>query len=86
MVTKGIRDATRTACDVLVVLDAVIAPAIKTDAALLADWKASKKIAVALTALPPQPVGLPVADAATAGTDDTTTLAKPAPQAASVAA
>ena len=56
--TKGIEDTDKTARDVLVVLDSVIVPLLKHNASLLADWKASKKIA-GVTPLPPQPTGLP---------------------------
>ena len=76
--TKGIKDSTKTARDILVVLDALIAPDIKHNAALLADWKASKRIAVAVTSLPAQPLGLPVTDPTTAAMD-TTTPGAPAP-------
>jgi hypothetical protein len=62
--TQGITDTNKTAHDVLVVLDSVISPALKTNKSLLADWKASKKIVVA-TPLPPQPTGLPATNTVT---------------------
>jgi len=73
--TKGIKDGSKIGHDVLVVLDSVIAPAVKHNAALLADWKASKRIVVA-TPLPAQPTGLPSTNPATAASD--TTAAPPA--------
>jgi hypothetical protein len=77
--TQGIKDSNKTAHDVLVVLDSVISPALKTNKSLLADWKASKKIAVA-TPLPPQPTGLPAASTVTPPSDPT-----PAPTAPTTA-
>jgi hypothetical protein len=74
--TKGIKDGSKIGHDVLVVLDSVIAPALKHNAALLADWKASKRIAATVTPLPAQPTGLPSTNVATAASD--TTAASPA--------
>jgi hypothetical protein len=70
--TKGIADSTKTANEVLVVLDSAISKALKGNASLLAGWKSTRKIAVATTALPAQPTGLPVAGTSTATTDTTT--------------
>ena len=60
--TKSITEANKNARDMLAVLDSVIVPAVRHNAALLADWKASKKI-IGTTALPPQPTGLPATQA-----------------------
>jgi len=65
--TKAITAANKSARDMLAVLDSVIVPGVRHDAALLAEWKASKRI-IGSTALPPQPTGLPVTPAAAAGT------------------
>lgn len=56
--TQGIKDTDKIAHEVLVVLDSMIVPVLKHNASLLADWKASKRIA-GVTPLPPQPTGLP---------------------------
>ena len=63
--TKSITEANKNARDLLAVLDSVITPAVRHNAQLLAEWKASKKI-IGKTALPPQPTGLPVSGAITA--------------------
>ncbi len=55
--TQGIVDTDKIGRAELKTLNGVIAPAIKHNAALLADWKASKKIAITLTPMPPQPAG-----------------------------
>lgn len=60
--TEGIKNTSAIAKEVMVNLDSIIAPAIKTNTPLLADWRASKRV-VSPTALPPQPTG--VAPAAT---------------------
>jgi hypothetical protein len=80
--TDGIVESDKAARGELKTLNAVIAPAIKTNAALLADWKASKKIAITLTPLPPQPTGLAPASPALADGSGATPVVAPAPQAA----
>ena len=75
--TQGITDTDKIGHEVLVVLDSVIAPTLKKNGPLLADWKASKKIAGA-TPLPPQPTGLPVTGDTTATTTTTSTTGTPA--------
>jgi hypothetical protein len=62
--TQGIKDTDKIAHEVLAVLNSVIVPALKHNASLLADWKASKKIA-SVTPLPPQPTGLPATSTVT---------------------
>jgi hypothetical protein len=81
--TNGIAQASLAARDAFVVLDSAIAPAVKKNAALLADWKSSKKI-VASTTLPPQPVGLaPATPAAPASASPA--VVSPAPTAPAAA-
>ena len=63
--TQGIKDTDKTAHDVLVVLNGVIEPALKNNASLLMDWKSSKRIVPAATALPAQPTGLPATNSST---------------------
>lgn len=63
--TKSITEAEKNARDLIVVLDSVITPAVRHNAQLLADWKASSRI-VTSTALPPQPTGLAVPGSAPA--------------------
>jgi hypothetical protein len=98
--TQGIAQASKAARDAIVVLDSAIAPAVKQNASLLADWKASKKIVPTLTTLPPQPTGLApatpttpagsptpvVAPAPTAPTPSTNSAATPASPTATPAA
>jgi len=78
--TQGIAAASLAARDAIVVLDAAIVPAVKSNASLLADWKASKRITVPTT-LPPQPVGLAPTTAATPATSASPAVTSPAPTA-----
>ena len=83
--TKGIAQASLAARDALVVLDSAIAPAVKHNASLLADWKASKKIVQTLTTLPPQPTGLAPATPTTPASDPTSVVAPAVPTAPAAA-
>ena len=83
--TKGIAQASLAARDAFVVLDSAIAPAVKHNAALLADWKASKKIVPTLTTVPPQPTGLAPATPATPASGPTPVVAPAAPTAPAAA-
>jgi hypothetical protein len=78
--TKGIAQASLAARDAFVVLDSAIAPAVKHNASLLADWRASKKIVTATT-LPPQPTGLAPATPTTPAAGPTPVVAPVAPSA-----
>ena len=62
--TKGIADSSKVARSILVLLNAAIVPALKTNQPLLAGWKAAKSVTTT-TPLPPQPVGLAPATSAT---------------------
>jgi hypothetical protein len=82
--TQGIAQASLAARDAFVVLDSAIVPVAKQNAALLADWKASKKI-VATTTLPPQPTGLAPATPAAPASDPSPAVAPPGPTAPAAA-
>ena len=77
--TKGIAQASMAARDAFVVLDSVIAPAVKHNASLLADWKSSKKIVPMLTTLPAQPTGLAPATPTTPASGPTPVAPSTAP-------
>lgn len=83
--TEGIKNSSAVAREVLVNLDAIIAPAIQHDTPLLADWKASKRM-VSPTVLPPQPTGLAPASADALAAGNTPAAIPPAPQTATAAA
>ena len=78
--TQGIKNTSQVAREILVNLDSIIAPALKRDTSLLADWKASKRITTQ-TPLPPQPTGIAPAGTAipVAPVSGTTTVAATTP-------
>jgi hypothetical protein len=62
--TQGIKTMSAVGHEVVVNLDAIVLPALKTNPSALADWKASKRV-TSPTALPAQPTGLPSASTTT---------------------
>jgi hypothetical protein len=90
--TQGIKSTSAVAHEIVVNLDAIVLPALKTNPSALADWKASKRV-TSPTALPAQPTG--VAPAAPTSTSagapaavppSTTPVVQPAVQAPTPAA
>ena len=76
--TQGITATDKTAKEVVGVLNGVIAPALKKNTSLLADWKSSKRIVPAPTPLPPQPTGIPATNTTTTAPTVTGPVVPPA--------